>query len=270
MDTFLHAGAVISGIAVILFVAAVLILAIYAVLAHRAEQAKTTTSEGEKNRPETKTTGSAVEKTKKALVSPPAWALSSLTILGGWVCLMFAVWIFWPSAWLWLSSHPAFIWAAPLCLAVSGILYASKKTGAQMLAYLIVAVLVIALGNSFSWTTSTERARDTSASSVSHGSAQYPGYWDNCVKIPQNTAVGIKTKVRAPVGVESSCYQIRGGYRFRYELAGPVRMRWQNGTVYDDRPGRYTDLGDNFQHAAVKVMSLSRSPTTVTFWFQKK
>ena len=257
MNTFVHTGEILGGIIVIFIVTAILSFAIYAVKSSREKQAKAPVPM-EKDAV-LKTGGSSAEKTKKKLAGLPAWVLSSLTILGGWASLMFAVWIFWPSAWLWLSLNPAFIWAAPLCLAVSGVLYASKKGGAQMIAILIVAVLVIAaigdMMTSWTGTTGVQNTRGNQTASAlpaSYGDVS-AGYtrWDKCTRIRQTMTV------YAPVGSESPCYLISGDSWTKMDPKSPVQMHWQNGEVYADGPEKIFQPRNGIRYAAFRVMSLS-------------
>ncbi len=214
-------------------------------------------------------TNGVVEKIKKAVKERPPWLVAVGATAGGWLFLLFAVWVLLPSVWQSLSAHPALLWMPPLCIVVAGLLYAPKKQSRQLLAGLVILVLLVGVWQSFFG----ERSGVESRFVTNEPTTVMPARFDNCTALPANNSRRKDTaKLAAPVGVESTCYLIRNGYWFRISPKNEVRIRWQHGLVQNLSPKRigFIPLGDSIRNAAFTLMSLEEKPAIVVIGLEKK
>ncbi len=227
-----------------------------------------------KERDETSRTGGVTERIKQTIRDCPPWIVAASATAGGWLFLLFAVYVLLPGVSRWLSAHPTLLWMPPLCLAAASLLYSKKKWGNQTLAWLVILVLAVGV-----WQTFTGRSdgnADEESRSVKREPAILvlaPARFDNCVALPANDSKKKDTAtLYAPVGAESVCYLIRDGYWFRISPKNDVRIRWQHGLVQNlnfKRVG-FIPLGDSIRNAAFTLMSLEGTPASVVVRLEKK
>lgn len=224
----------------------------------------------------------ALKKAGEIVVTRPTLPVEFLAVTGGWLFLLFIIFILLSPLWQWFLAHPAFFWMPLAVFIAVRILYASGKKPAQFLAFALAAVFAIAtIYLVASWDEVSSRKNGPVHESMAAERPVAPTppareRWQNCIAIPVNTSKKASVlTLSAPADRESLCYLIRDGYWFRItpKTKGTlVRIIWQNGRVVDlaEETTHMKPLGNSIRDAAFVMMSIGDKPAAVIVRLEKK